>query len=534
MIPLKISIITVAYNNAAQIQKTIGSVSSQTYSNIEYIIIDGGSSDGSVEIIKNSSEKISYWISENDNGIYHAMNKGIAKATGDYLLFLNSGDVINDNQVLSDFYEFIKLNGHSDIVYGDYIYVDKKVRETKIILPDIITFDWLCNASIPHPSTFIKKSLFDKFGLYNEDYTVVSDWLFVLKIFVHSNSKFIHYNRLISKFHEGGISTLLASQNMIRAERDKGMKEIFSDPLLKIIAEHSDYKFYWKKYKLEYIIGYAKQAKLIIKKIVSPLLKCLLYGSYIVNTISSSVLYKAYKKGNNLFSKTIPIIINNRNRYTFLKKLIDSLKARGYYNIYIIDNASTYQPLLEYYKKLDYKIYYLTSNTGFCALWDTVIFEDFKDQYYVYTDSDLELPESCPDDFLCWLMFLLSRYNNIDKAGLGLKIDDLPTYYQLKDKVVQWESSLIQQSRQIEKNVFKASVDTTFALYRPNKFGPAQFLQCIRTYGKYQISHLPWYTNLDDLNEEESFYINNAHTTNYAYWTAASKEIISQKVKFNG
>ncbi len=529
-----VTVITINFNNYLQLRKTIESVLGQKSDNFEFIIIDGGSNDGSQELIESHSDNISYWVSETDNGIYHAMNKGIKKATGDYLLFLNSGDVFQNEHVLNDFCDFINLNDQSDIVYGDYIYVDKKGNETKVILPDSITLEWLSKASIPHPSTFFKKSLFDKFGLYSEDYTIVSDWLFVLKIFARSNSRFTHYNRLISKFHEGGISTLLASQNMIRSERDKGMKEIFSDPLLKIIAEHSDYKFYWRKYKFNYIISFAKKAKQFIKKIITPGLKFLQFISYFINTLLSSFLYKAYKKNNYVFSKSIPIIINNRNRFTFLKQLIDSLNARGYYNIYIIDNASTYQPLLDYYKKLDCKIYYLTSNTGFCALWDTVIFEDFKDQYYVYTDSDLELPESCPDDILCWLMFLLSRYNDVDKAGLGLKIDNLPDYYQLKEKVVQWESSLIKQSEQIEKNVFKASVDTTFALYRPNKFGPAQFLQCIRTYGKYQISHLPWYVNFDNLNDEESFYINNAHTTNYAYWTAASKEIISQKVEFNG
>lgn len=529
-----ISVITVNYNNRLNLESTLLSVINQKCSDFEYIIIDGGSNDRSKELIESYSSKISFWVSESDTGIYNAMNKGITKATGEYLLFLNSGDVFHNDKVLNDFCDFVNLNDQSDIVYGDYIYVDKKGNETKMVLPDRITLDWLCNASIPHPSTFFKKSLFDNFGLYSEEYTIVSDWLFILKIFARSNSRFIHYNRFVSKFHEGGISTLLASQNMIRYERDRGMKEIFSEPMLKIIAEHSDYKFYWKKYKLNYIISFAKQAKLIIKKILAPFLKCIRYSSYFINTLQSIFLYKTYKKENEEFSKSIPIIINNRNRYSFLKKLIDSLNARGYFNIYIIDNASTYQPLLDYYKSLDYKIYYLTSNVGFCALWDTEIFEDFKDQYYVYTDSDLELPESCPDDILCWLMFLLSRYKDIDKAGLGLKIDNLPDYYQLKEKVVEWESSLIKQSEQIENTVFKASVDTTFALYRPNKFGPAQFLQCIRTYGNYQISHLPWHIDFDNLNEEESFYINNAHTTNYAYWTAASKEIISRKGNFNG
>ncbi|MFX4377398.1 hypothetical protein ABTA44_20315, partial [Acinetobacter baumannii] len=83
-------------------------------------------------------------------------------------------------------------------------------------------------------------------------------------------------------------------------------------------------------------------------------------------------------------------------------------------------NNSTFPPLLEYYKQISFKVYYLDKNVGFCALWDTPIFNNFKDQYYVYTDSDVVISDDCPEDFLCWLQYLLYKYNHIDKVGLGI------------------------------------------------------------------------------------------------------------------
>ena len=111
----KLSIITINLNNAAGLRKTIESVVNQTFTDYEYLIIDGGSTDGSVEVIKEFADKITYWVSEPDKGIYNAMNKGILKARGEYLQFLNSGDWLVDNEVL---FRVFSLNHFEDILYG--------------------------------------------------------------------------------------------------------------------------------------------------------------------------------------------------------------------------------------------------------------------------------------------------------------------------------------------------------------------------------------------------------------------------------
>ena len=124
----KISIVTISYNIVSSIEKTILSVISQTYSNIEYIVIDGGSTDGTVDIIKKYSNKISYWVSERDKGIYDAMNKGIEAATGDWINFMNAGDLFFHNNVISEIIPF--LDNNVDIIYGDF---EKLSDEDKVL-----------------------------------------------------------------------------------------------------------------------------------------------------------------------------------------------------------------------------------------------------------------------------------------------------------------------------------------------------------------------------------------------------------------
>lgn len=138
--------------------------------------------------------------------------------------------------------------------------------------------------------------------------------------------------------------------------------------------------------------------------------------------------------------KDIPIIINNYNRLEMLTKLIHGLENKGYHNLYIIDNQSTYPPLLEYYTKIPYPVYMLNKNVGHLALWETGIFKQFKDSYYAYTDSDLEILPDCPDDFIEKFILLLQKYPKALKVGFSICINDLPDHYKLKEKVIEWES----------------------------------------------------------------------------------------------
>ena len=194
-----LSIITINYNNINGLEKTIQSVIYQTYTDVEYLIIDGASTDNSVEVIEKYQDKIDYWSSEPDTGIYNAMNKGIKASTGGYLLFLNSGDVLNGDTALADFVSHKDFGG--DIIYGDYQY---EVGEK--IYPDILTPLFFIRTSLPHQSTLFRREVFEEMGLYDERYSIVSDRAFYIKCFLSNMFIFKHVPYSLSIYDQSGIS----------------------------------------------------------------------------------------------------------------------------------------------------------------------------------------------------------------------------------------------------------------------------------------------------------------------------------------
>jgi glycosyltransferase involved in cell wall biosynthesis len=219
----KLSIITINLNNADGLRKTIESVVSQTFTDFEFIIIDGGSTDGSVDIIKQYDNNITYWISEPDTGIYNAMNKGILKATGEYLLFLNSGDWLADSEIISYFVEQAK--GY-DIIAGDvYLYTKENVILRYTV--DEVSYGHFFSNSIPHAASFIKRSLFEDHGLYNESYKIASDWEFFFIILIVNQGSFHHIKRVVSFFDMTGISNKEEHQELQNNERKETLMRYF-------------------------------------------------------------------------------------------------------------------------------------------------------------------------------------------------------------------------------------------------------------------------------------------------------------------
>ena len=169
---MKISVITINYNNINGLRQTIDSVINQTCKDFEYLIIDGGSEDGSIDILKEYAQSITYWVSERDSGIYNAMNKGIERAQGEYCIFMNSGDYFYNNNVLDSVLSM--LNG-ADFYTGKYQAI--RSNEAPIIQnpPQYVNLAFLLKGTLCHQATFIKTSLL-KYRPYNESYKIVSDW----------------------------------------------------------------------------------------------------------------------------------------------------------------------------------------------------------------------------------------------------------------------------------------------------------------------------------------------------------------------
>lgn len=226
----------------------------------------------------------------------------------------------------------------------------------------------------------------------------------------------------------------------------------------------------------------------------------------------------------------IPIIINNYNQYDYLIRLIKSLEDRGYRNIHILDNESSYPPLLEFYKKCKYPVYLLKKNLGYLAFWISGIYKMFFNQYFVYTDPDVVLCEECPADFMERFYKLLKRHPLACKAGFSLKIDDLPAHYPNREKVIDWESQFWE--KEIEPGVYRAPIDTTFALYRPFTKNTRDILdKMMRTGFPYQVRHMPWYVDPSHLTENEYFYANIIQTNSEqakTHWSEQIKDKMSE------
>lgn len=247
---MKISIITVCYNSAETIEKTILSLASQTYPNIEYIIVDGSSKDNTLEILKKYENKISRWISESDKGLYDAMNKGIAMATGDLIGILNSDDTFHSNTVIEDVVHFHKWND-IDASVGNIIQHKEngkimRIYSSKYWNPEKLKIGFMP----PHPSIFFKRELFNKFGQYDLGFKIGADYELITRFFLKNNIIWKYSGITTTAMLVGGLSSSgTSSYRLITKEIQKALRMngvLFSPFKIKM-------RFFWK------IIGFLKK-----------------------------------------------------------------------------------------------------------------------------------------------------------------------------------------------------------------------------------------------------------------------------------
>lgn len=214
---LKLSIITINFNHANGLEKTIESVIQQRFTNFEFILIDGGSTDESLSLLKKYKQYFSYSVSENDEGIYDAQNKGILKAKGEYCLFLNSGDTLYNSDVLSNVFN---SNEKYDLIYGDVeLCKDAKKIRTQY-QPDSITPKFLFTESICHQSVFFMTQLFQKFGAYNVGYKIAADYDFLFRVITEKSTTQKHLPLIIANYDTTGLSSESKVFKELQKERE--------------------------------------------------------------------------------------------------------------------------------------------------------------------------------------------------------------------------------------------------------------------------------------------------------------------------
>jgi glycosyltransferase involved in cell wall biosynthesis len=218
----KISIITINYNNENGLKKTINSVINQTFQDFQFIVIDGNSEDSSVDIIK-QTPRINYWVSEKDLGVYDAQNKGIKKALGDYLVFLNSGDSFYDLTVLEKFNDFVGLV-QNKIIYGNSNLINTNNQEEILFPPDKFNLGYFFKNNINHQACFIHKNLFSKYGTYNLNYKICADFDFFFKVFIKEPEAYSYFNQTVCNYELGGLSSNKENYNLVVSEKQSILK----------------------------------------------------------------------------------------------------------------------------------------------------------------------------------------------------------------------------------------------------------------------------------------------------------------------
>lgn len=232
---MRLSIITINRNNAAGLETTLRSVLSQTFKEFEYIVIDGASTDGSVEVIKKYETQFAHlkWVSEPDKGIYNAMNKGIRMASGEYIQILNSADCLASPDVTEKMLATLEKTGNPSILYGNMVkcFPDGWKMVDKCFAGQEITMLGMYYGSLNHDPTYICRDLFDKYGYYDESLRIVSDWKWFLQAIVIGGEKPRYVDETVTLFDMTGVSE--TNKELDKAERKQVLEQLFPKTILK-------------------------------------------------------------------------------------------------------------------------------------------------------------------------------------------------------------------------------------------------------------------------------------------------------------
>lgn len=228
---MKVSIITVSFNSAKTIADTIESVLSQDFPQLEYIVVDGGSTDGTVQIIEAHQDRINHWVSEKDRGMYDAMNKGIALATGDVIGILNSDDVYMNTHIVSELMELMQSK-KAQVVFADLILVDQE-NPNKVLRyydsghfhPNKFKYGWMP----AHPTVFVKRELYDAVGPFATNYQIAADYEMLIRILAIQRARYVYLPKPVVRMRSGGASTAglsrnwILNQEIVRACKENGI-----------------------------------------------------------------------------------------------------------------------------------------------------------------------------------------------------------------------------------------------------------------------------------------------------------------------
>lgn len=239
---MRLSIVTINRNNATGLEKTMRSVASQSVKDFEYLVVDGASTDESVEVIKRLESEFAHlkWVSEPDKGIYNAMNKGLRMASGDYVQILNSGDCLAESNIVEKMLSELEKHGNPSIFYGNMVkcYPDGRRIVDRCFAGQEITMLGMYNGTLNHDPVYIRRELFEKYGYYDEQLKIVSDWKWYLQAIILGNEKPQYVDINVTLFDMTGISE--TNLDLCKKERKDVLEQMFPRSVL---ADYENYSF---------------------------------------------------------------------------------------------------------------------------------------------------------------------------------------------------------------------------------------------------------------------------------------------------
>lgn len=487
----KVSVLMPVYKTPEiYLREAIESILSQTFTDFEFLIVDDCPEWPVGKIVRTYKDKrIKYMQNPKNLGISQTRNKLMNMAKGEYLAIMDHDDISLPTRFEK---EVNFLDSHPDVgVVGSWYerFPNTKIKK-RFVINSQIERDLMYNCSILHPSSMIRKSTILNNNIsYQEKFSPAEDYALWCSLI--GKTKFANIPEVLQKYRNYAQNTSKVQAKKMK-EAYKKIHQMLEQKYPQLMARASGLQTYR-------FLGMS----LIKRQQRGCLAKETYFGIFKIVRHEPIMTFVA---------DNLPVYIINFNRLSYLQKMIAMLEKYGFRNIHIIDNSSTYPPMVEYLKQTPYTVHYMQKNYGHMVFFEVDEFKDVREnEYYVLTDPDTIAVDACPQDFMDYFYQVLQQYPQFNKVGFSLKTDDLDNTSEANKLVIKWEKLFYKHRlNHFKPYIYDAPIDTTFALYRPQKeWYSKDFYKGIRIGAPYEVRHLPWYKDLQKLDDEDKFYVQN-------------------------
>lgn len=505
MYPPRVSVVIPTRNSEKYLKEALDSILGQTFTDFELLIVDDNSTDGTLDLIRGYEDARITVLKGPGKGLAAALNFAFREARGEFIARMDADDIAEATRLGK---QVAFLDEHLDVgVCGTKFQQFMDGDAIHHHMENVRYADMLMGCYIAHPTAMLRRQLFvennlfyDESMRFSEDYDL---WTRAIRV-----TKLGNVQEILLRYRRHNESASIAHMDEMH-RLDVGVKLRMIGYLVGDLPP-ADVEQVTAMLKGE---SGNEAAKLdMLAKLMASIKRPDLCSPLELASVFHQI--KPLPKDDFVHLckdviREIPIFVISFNHLTYLQASIAYFEKAGFKNIHIIDNASSYPPLVEYLRASPHRVHYMGVNYKHTVLFDSLKFKEIVDSnYFVLTDPDVLPVDECPFDFLYVFLDVLLSHPAKNKIGFSLKLDDLPDHYELKENVLKWEGRFYEKVKEHGTlTVYDAPVDTTFALYRPREeWRTSDFFSAFRMGYPYEARHLPWYRDLTKLTDEELFY----------------------------